>query len=116
MASVGGLSCDSVQGELPGLKTMLDVWHVPGLDGVGAMDVGQGDAVAQIEIHKFGNIAAVSTWVGLIEAMQGTLVTIVSDWAVTYTSILIRHVSRPMVESAEPYNAHGVLQLTCIQT
>lgn len=95
MASVGGVSCDLVQGRAAALKQSVEIWEIPGQNGFGAMTQGQKESEYQFTLVKFESLANVNTWVGQIEALQATAVTIIDDFADTYSNMLVARVSQP---------------------
>ena len=97
MASVGGLACTFVRGSAPSNKERVSVWAVPGLDGYGAHLQGLGDSEFRFRVVNYSSPAGVHTWAGLIEAMQGTVIAIVNDWAETWTGFLVLRVSPPRI-------------------
>ncbi len=100
MAGIGGVSCNMVKGEAPAKKERLRVWQVPGIDGYGAHADGLGDSAFVFLGVKYGLRAAIETWSTAIEALQGSVVSIVNDWGTTYTNCLIQHVSVPRITAA----------------
>ena len=115
--TVGGVACDIVAGDGQQKMTRGDVWQVAGLDGYGAMDLGLGDGRGQFRLVKFGLIAALRTWAGLIEALKGgDPVTIVNDFATTYSDFEILEVSAPQFTPAEPYNVQAVMVISGVLT
>lgn len=100
MAGIGGVGCDIVRGEAPAKKERLRLWQVPGIDGYGAQAEGLGDSPFSFVGIKYGSRAAVEAWTAAIEALQGTVISVVNDWATTYTNCLIQHVSVPRITAA----------------
>ena len=91
MATIGGLTCTKVIGTPPVLKQTLHTWRVPGINGYGAHKLGYGDAEGEITAVLMSHISGVEDWAALIYAMQGTIVTIVTDRGKIYTHCLIEH-------------------------
>lgn len=89
MAGIGGITCTFVRGQGTSPKNRTEVWTRPGIDGHGAMVLGLGDSPYLFTAVAFGTAAAVATWQSSIEALQGTVVTIVDDWNTTWTNMLI---------------------------
>ena len=115
--NIGGVGCDMLKGDLPALKTRLEVWQVPGLDGYGAIDLGLGDARGEVRAIKHDTPAAVYAWVAAIEALQGTVVNMIMDWGITYTQVLIERVSAPQVTAAIGYGgARGEIAIQGVIT
>lgn len=115
MAGIGGVSCDMVKGNARGLKQRVEVWQLPGIDGYGAHKVGQGDAEFSFLGIKYDTAANVQSWVAAIEALQGTVVSIVDDWGVTFTPCLIVSVGRPRrmaaVRPGSSYTCRGEIEV-----
>jgi len=107
MASVGSVTTDFVSGTPAGLKRQLKVWTRPGLDGVGALDVGKSDGRARLQLEHHDTQSNVETWIADIEALQGQVVSITPDWGTTYDGCLITEVSQPEIR---PYNDGGTIK------
>ena len=96
MAKVGGITCDIVRPNTPtGNKQRVETWTVPGLDGVGAHLLGDNDGEWEFTLVRFDTKINVFTWAQQIEALQGTIVTIIDDWVATYVGMLVTGVSSP---------------------
>lgn len=117
MASVDALSCDLVKGMSGDKKLRTRTWSVPGLNGYGAKVLGRGDSESEFVLVKRGTFAAVMIWVALVEAMQGTLVTVVNDWGQTTTLFLVKKVSVPKLTAELGYGgARGELRIQGVVT
>jgi len=92
MAGIGGVSCTFVRGHTPIVKQRIETWAVPGLDGVGAAAMGRNDSKFTFTAILFSNAAGIIAWKIAIEALQGTIVSIVNDLGVTYINCLITEV------------------------
>lgn len=92
MASIGGVACNYVKGFARSLKWRLDVWQVPGLNGYGAQNLGTGESEFSFTATYYGTAAAVNVFIAAIEALQGSTVTIVDDWGITYTYMMVTRV------------------------
>jgi len=99
MASIGAVSCDLLSGEPPALKQRSEIWNVPGIDGYGVQVLGTGDAPFALRAVYFGTIAAVSAWAVALQALQGTVATVVNDAGVIYTRCFLASVG-PLRRSA----------------
>jgi len=88
MATVGAVSCDMVKGHAPSKTPRLDVWHRPGVDGPGAQHLGLAGQFEFIAV-KYAAYATVLAWAQAIEALVGTVVTIINDNGQTFTGCLI---------------------------
>ena len=96
MPSVGGISCDFVKGTASELKTRVTAWQEPGQDGFGVQSMGTGESDFRFTITKIGSLANVNTWIGQIEPLKGTLVTIVDDFADSRENMLIQAMGPPL--------------------
>lgn len=95
MASVGGLACSIVRGNLTAKKIRTNVWEVAGINGYGAQQAGYGDSPFRVTAVLYSTAAGVQTWANLLAAMQGSVVTIINDWGNTFTGCLLVRVSEP---------------------
>lgn len=95
MAGIGGVTCDFVRGASRGLKERVDTWEVPGIDGYGAQLLGGGNAEYRFLGVKLGTSAEIETWVGQIEDLQGQIISVVDDWPVTHTNLLVKGIGAP---------------------
>lgn len=113
MASVGGQACTFLKGEAPSQKMRTRIWQIPGIHGYGAQLLGLGDSQFEFTAVLLSTAAGVATWVGLIEAMQGTIVSVITDWGNTYSNCLITEISQPQVTTAVGYGitARGELKI-----
>lgn len=93
MATIGGVTCDILRGVPAKLKERVEVWQLPGITGYGALRTGQGESGTELLAVRFGSNATVNSWWNSINALHGTVVTIVDDFGDSYTSMLIQHVS-----------------------
>jgi len=84
----GGVSCDLVTGGVGDLKTKLDTWDVPGHDNIGLQSLGSSDSAFRFRLVQYDTKANIETWIGNIEALQGTIVSAEDDLEITYTSNL----------------------------
>ena len=98
-AAIGGVSCDFVKGDARDLKESVDTWVTPGIDGYGAMAVGQRGSLVQFAAVKYAALADVLTWFAAVQALQSTMISIVDDWGTTHTNILITRIGRPVKQA-----------------
>ena len=83
----GGVTFDIVRGYPQPLKTRNETWEVPGLDGVGAQTLGQGNARTQMTGVAYlfdngdfaANNAAADALILAAAALQGTLIANFTD-------------------------------------
>jgi hypothetical protein len=101
MASIGGVTCTFVRGHPPYPKERVLLWTAPGIDGVGAQQVGRNDAEFQVQAVLYSSAPGILAWKLAIEALQGTLVTIVNDLGIAFTRCLIAKVSNMRSQAAK---------------
>lgn len=92
MASVGGVSADFVKGRLSSIKVELEVYRTPGLNGYGAMQLGSADSPFVFQAVKYGSESTINTFRTDLEALQGSIQTIVDDRARSHTRCMIQRV------------------------
>jgi hypothetical protein len=97
--TVGGVACTFVKGHCPRPKQRLEIWRVPGLNGIGAAAMGANDGQFSIRAVLFNTIQYVEIWRQAVESLQGQIVTIVNDWNVSFPNCLITNIS-PMQTTA----------------
>lgn len=98
-ASFGGISTSILtMPSAPVTKQRVDTWQVPGLDGYGAQLLGEGDSefdvTAIVYCQASGLTSADAIAEQLIvnmELLQGTIISIVSDWGDNYENVLAIH-------------------------
>jgi hypothetical protein len=92
--TVGSIGCDLISGMATTLTTTIETWAVPGLNGVGAIDMGansSGFAFNCVEVDTSSNI---ETWFSNLEATKGTIITITDSFGTAYTNCLVTQVVR----------------------
>jgi hypothetical protein len=89
MASIGAVLCTFVRGHAPRVKTRLELWRVPGLNGYGALVLGQNDSEFEFTAVCYSSAMGVLDWKLQIEALQGQIVSIINDLGITYSNCLI---------------------------
>ncbi|MFA7254125.1 MAG: hypothetical protein WC107_06260 [Patescibacteria group bacterium] len=105
MASIGAVTCSFVKGEAPLPKQRVALWQVPGLNGYGAQRMGLGDSEFRFVAVFYGTRNNVVAWANAIQALQGTLQTVINDWGGYYYRCLIVRTSPPQITMA--YHAGG---------
>ena len=109
MAEVGGITCDIVRPNTPtGNKERVETWIVSGLDGIGAHLLGDNEGEWEFVLVRFDTKLNVFTWAQQIEALQGTIVTIIDNWPATYVGMLVTGVSNPIRTPALHAKALGL--------
>jgi len=122
MSTLGDQTFHIIRGLPASLKQRVDVWEVPGIDGYGAQTLGLGDARFGLTCIAYtASSGAANTLIGLVEAMQGTLQTLVDDWGDTYTSLLVEKVDTTGAKKSVVYNGNFnavrvQLSVTCCST
>jgi hypothetical protein len=117
MASVGGITCDIVRPNTPTAnKQRVETWVVPGLNGIGAQKLGLNDAEWEFTLVEFDTKANVFSWAASIEALQGTIITIVDDWDRTYLLMLMTGASHPVRTPAIHAKTLGATGVRCEMT
>ena len=90
MPSIGGVTFDIIRGLPAPLKTVVETWRVPGLDGYGAQRQGLGDAeFALSTVAYVADNAAANALIAAASALQGTVVDVLDNWATQYSHVLI---------------------------
>jgi hypothetical protein len=113
MAEIGGVSCDFVHHRPgpSGLKERVHVWQSTGYDGYNAQKLGRGDSPFRFTAVKYGTNAALNTWTDNIEALAGSVISIVDDFGDTYTDLLVNPLSiarkTPAVQPGSGDNLRG---------
>jgi hypothetical protein len=93
MSAVGPITVDILRGVPSLIRPRVETWEVPGLDGYGAMTLGQGDSEFEIlTITYFADNADADTHIVDCTTAQGTVVTIVDDFGSSFDGMLITHV------------------------
>jgi hypothetical protein len=100
MSAIGSITCTFVKGTPPNKKQRLEVWTVPGINGVGAQAMGYSDSKFTIRAILYSTVSGVSTWRQQLEAAQGTIVSITNDLGWTITGCLITAVGQVEVVPA----------------
>ena len=73
----------------------ISTWRTPGRDGVGAQKLGKSDSRWSFRGMNIDTSANVQTWATNIAALKGTVISVVDDFAVTHTSLLVTNVGQP---------------------
>lgn len=94
---VGSVNCDYVKGEAPAAKTRVRTWYRDGINYVAAQDLGKGDAEFRFRCIYIDLRANVDTWIAAMQALQGTVQTINTDWNVAIANCLITRVGNASV-------------------
>jgi hypothetical protein len=93
MATVGGISCTFVKGALPSaLRMRSERWQRAGINGEGLQLLGYAGVETTIKAVLYSNSAGVNAWATSMQALQGTVVTVVDDWSTTGTRMFLQEV------------------------
>lgn len=119
--NVGNVSCDIVDASVNSLKSVIETWRVPGLDGYGAQDLGKGNAPWQARAVEYDTSANIETWFAAIEALEGSVISLETGpgTAVIYSSLLVldvRRVRRKTVLYEGNDRVRGEIALTGVKT
>lgn len=108
MSSIGAIATDIMRGVPSLIRPRVETWEVPGLDGYGAQTLGSGDAEFELEtITYFADNGDADTHIVDCVDSQGTIVTIVDDYGISFEGMLIVHVDvanskRPVIHLGNP--------------
>lgn len=83
----GGVSCDYIAAEVREPAQRVHTYEQPGQDGVGAHKLGLGNSRVTFRLRHYGTFAEIETWIGQINALLGTKVSVEDDRGVTYTNV-----------------------------
>lgn len=93
MSTIGDMYVDIIRGIPQALKTRVDVYEVPGLNGYGAQTLGTGDAEFDlVSVLYCINNAAANVHIRACEALQSTVLILVDDYGDGYGNVLVKHV------------------------
>lgn len=107
MATLGGITCDLINEREAAhtLRERVETWQVPGVSGYGAQTLGRGDSPVRFQVVEYDTLANLETWIGNVEAVQGTIVSVTDSSNVTFTSVLVTSVR--VVDRAAAYIPGG---------
>lgn len=100
MAGIGGIRCDFVKGDIRDLKTRVTAYQQTGFGGWGAHIVGRGDSGFAFTGVLYERVGPIEVWIRSLEALQGTIVSIVDDFGIEYFNCLVMRVGRPTKTTA----------------
>lgn len=93
-AQIGDISCTFVKGSSTDDQSRVRIWRAPGMSGFGAHKVGAGENRFEFEAVFYSEEHYVEAWFTSIEALRGTVVTIVDDYNKSHTNCLILDTGR----------------------
>jgi hypothetical protein len=102
MATIHGIACSFIHGEIPSIRMRTEIWSVPGIHGVGAQKLGYGGAPFQIKAVFFGLAVNINTWLTSLTLRVGEIGTITTAVG-TYANCLIVDIGPQQVTAAYPY-------------
>jgi len=99
-AAVGAVSCTFVKGAARDPTQRVVTYQVPGIDGVAAQLLGEGDSAFRFSAVLYGTAAELTTWIAAMIALKGDIVTIEDDWGISHANCLIVRLSPPRKRAA----------------
>ena len=116
MATVGAVGCTMVRGDCPGLAERSRLWQVPGHNGYGIQLLGTGNGRFGLVCIYYSTAADVAAWHANLQALQGTIVSIVNDYGTTYTYCFIHRVGPLLRTVAGATGCRGECQVSGVRT
>jgi len=90
MASIGGVACHYVRDTVPANTLRMNTWNIPGLSGTGVQLLGYGDGDWEVRCEYFAaTYLLADAWLASIQALKGSVVTIIDDFGTTSTYRLV---------------------------
>ena len=93
--TVGGITCTFVKGNIGDQRERVEVWQIPGVDGTGSLLIGMGDSRWRFSAILYDTRANIETWSASLEGLQGSVITVVEDFGLTFTNLLVLRVHTP---------------------
>lgn len=90
--TVGAVSCDRVVGDPRFAAEKVELFRIPGVDGIGIHQTGKAGDPSQWRLVKYGNETDCASWHSSVINLTGTIVDITSEVGRVATSQLIRSV------------------------
>ncbi len=96
------------------LRSRVDLWEIPGVNGYGVQKLAQGNGQFQAESVSYisGNTSNLNTATTLLvnaDLMQGNEVTLVDNWGNGFAHILVHQVSTDAPDTLQPCIYNGDL-------
>jgi hypothetical protein len=92
----------------PELRTRLEIWQTPGIDGYGAQQLGLGDSdFAMTTVAYCASNDDANTMLKNIAYMQGEVVDIVDNWGDSYLACLVKRVNTTAPGTKRPVIYQG---------
>ena len=120
MASIGGVACTYVKGAVPAAGRMKsERWHRAGINGEGVQLLGYGGVETTLTAVLYTNIAGAAVWAASLQALQGTIVTVINDMPYTSTSMFLEEVSnletRPAYRPGTAVDTRGQVTIKAVR-
>jgi hypothetical protein len=102
-ATIGSVSCHFLKGPIHAPESRLAEWSIPGLDGVGLMDLGLGPRRSELTAIYFGSASACNSWLeSLVDLVGANALTVTNDIGETDSDCIVVSVRRVSVQAAKP--------------
>lgn len=92
MAAIGAITCSHVKGEVPPQAERAEVWQVAGIAGYGVLLLGKGDSEFRLTAVLYSSAAGTKTWEASLKALQGTIVSITTDYGTIHANCFLARV------------------------
>ena len=112
MATFAGITCDSIKGFSNAPTRRTETFTRPGVNGHGALDLGNAAEPNRYELTKIDTYANVKAWTVLIQAQRGNLVTVDDDWATTTYYWLFDKIDTPQIRRGHKGTALAIGKIT----
>jgi hypothetical protein len=90
MPQVGNILCFKVAPLVQAnVRQRLDIWQTPGVDGIGAQSLGDGEGQFAFECMTMGTPSYVQAWYEALAELAGEFVIIIDDFVTVHTPCLI---------------------------
>jgi hypothetical protein len=119
--AIGAISVDIIRGLPADPKMRVETWLVPGVPGVGAMQLGMAGEDYPITTIKYcADSPTAIAHVAACELAQGTIVAVTDTWGTTFNGVLVKHVDTSDAKKAMIYlgatGVHVMINWTLIAT
>lgn len=100
MASIGGVSCDILNGTINGKRERVAVENMPGANSPTLQKLGLGGGTFALVAVRFGTLGTVSSWLTSIEDLQSNVVSIVDGHGTAWSNRAVGQVGGRKLERA----------------
>lgn len=115
--TVNGLTYHLVDANAPAeRKERVEVFVVPGLNGIGAQLLAENESECAFDLTFFGTDAACITRKLVIARLQGEVIDVTDSQGHTYSDVLISKISNTMIATAVHAIGLGILGKSCKAT